>query len=58
MGGVQDFLKSKKFSDFSPEFVNLLLSRDELAVEEVHVWDAVQKWAKVQSQKQKNGSQG
>jgi len=53
MGGIRDFLKSKKFSEFAPEFVNLLLSRDELAVGESHVWDAVQAWAKVQSGKHK-----
>jgi len=51
-GGVQSFLRSKKFSEFSPEFVNLLLSCDELAVEETYLWNAVKDWAKVQSRKQ------
>jgi len=51
-GGVQNFLRSKKFGEFSPEFVNLLLSCDELAVEETYLWNAVTDWARVQSRKQ------
>jgi len=53
LGGVKKFLKSKTFTEFSAEFVNLLLSCDELPVQEAYVWECVQAWAKVQARKQK-----
>jgi len=34
VGGIKQFFKSKTFNEFSPEFLNILLSRDELPVEE------------------------
>jgi len=50
-GGASQFLKSERFGEFSAEFVNCLLSLDELPVEEICVWESVKAWAQVQSRK-------
>jgi len=52
-GGVEQFLMSKAFTEFSPRAVNLMLGFDELGAEEPIIWTAVMNWAKTQAKKNK-----
>jgi len=51
LGGVEEFLRSNKFTKYSAEFVSCLLNFDELAAEEEVVWECILNWAKVQANK-------
>jgi len=54
-GGPKYFLESKQFTEFPAEFISLLLSCDELPIEEEDIWKCVLRWAKVQAKlKNKN----
>jgi len=42
VGGINEFMTSKTFRDFSTEFVNIFLGCNELPVEEEYVWECIQ----------------
>jgi len=50
-GGVKHFLSTKQFTEFPPEFVSLLLSCDELSIEEEDLWECILNWAKKQAER-------
>jgi len=48
-GGPKAFLESKQFTEFPAEFLSLLLSCDELPIDEEDIWDCVLRWGEVQA---------
>jgi len=48
-GGPKYFMESKQFTEFPAEFISLLLSCDELPIQEQDIWKCVLRWANVQA---------